>query len=105
MTLLELLARSAPARIVAADLLALVHVPRLDVRQQLRGIVLGELHPGRPRAARRRRRRPPPPRGGRAQRARLVLRGAAGVAEVTRGAGIRAGGPRVRLLLLGAVPV
>src|SRR4051812_34633951 len=41
MTLLELLAGAAPARVVAADLLLLVHVPRLDLHRQVEHLLLG----------------------------------------------------------------
>src|SRR4051794_3994728 len=97
MALLELLARPAPARVVAADLLALVHVAGLDMRQELGGIVIGELHA---------RRRGTTGCGRRGQCAWLVLRRAARVAEVARGARVGAGGPgTVWRLLLRAVAV
>src|SRR5690242_7689644 len=62
-TLLELLARPAPARVVAADLLLLVDVPRLDLHRHVEHVLLGELEARRPGAPRGRRRR---------ERARLV---------------------------------
>src|SRR5919198_6684680 len=98
MTLLVLLARAAPARVVAPDLVALVHMPRLDVRQQLGGlVVVAQLHARCGGAA---------SGGGSGQRAGLVRSGAARVAEVARGARVRAGGPRrARRRLLCGLPV
>src|SRR4051794_3423879 len=70
--LLKFLAGAAPARVVAADLVALVHVPGLHDRQRLDRravLVVGDLRPG---GARRRR----------CERARLALGAAARVLEV-----------------------
>src|SRR3954469_20851910 len=70
--LLEFLTGAAPARVVAADLVALVHVPGLHDRQRLDRravLVVGDLRPG---GARRRR----------CERARLALGAAARVLEV-----------------------
>src|SRR3954452_16600373 len=91
MAVLELLPGAAPARLVAPELLVLVQAPGLDVHR------LAHLVGGVPR-----RRRDPGRHGtGRrsGERARLVLRAAARVAEPARGAGAGGGGP----LLAGSV--
>src|SRR4051794_34993495 len=75
--LLEFLARAAPARVVATDLVALVHVPGLDDGEGLDRravLVVGDLGPGGA-------------RGGGGQGARLALGAAARVLEVARAVG------------------
>src|SRR5437899_1593369 len=93
MAVLEFLSTSAPARLVAAELLVLVKAPGLDVdglRDLVRG-VLGRLRdPGRDRS-----------RGRCGKRARLVLGAAARVAEGARGARSGGGGPLLAASVLG----
>src|SRR3954470_18067325 len=69
-TLLELLAAPAPARVVAADLLFLVDVPRLHLDGQVEHLLLGVLDARRHHAGRRR-----------GERARRPLGAAAGVLQ------------------------
>src|SRR5437763_17019782 len=89
MALLEFLARAAPAGVVAADALVLIHVPGLDVRQKLGGVLIRVFHSLRRDAA-----------GGRGSRegARLIGGRAARVGEVARGAGVAGGAPGLGLV-------
>src|SRR5215211_8959661 len=90
MALLELLARAAPAGVVAPDALLVLEVPRLDRSGKPLRLL------DRPRRGA----RAALGRGG--QRARLVGGGAAGVAEGTGGAGVARGAPLRGGLLVGA---
>src|SRR5256885_873828 len=96
MALLEFLARTAPAGIVAAGALVLVHVPGLDVRKELGRVLVRVFHALSGGAA---------AGGSGGERARLVGGRAARVGEVARGAGVAGRAPRLRLLLAGAVAV
>src|SRR4051794_11789280 len=86
MALLEFLARAAPAGVVAAEPLVLVHVPGLHMWEQLSRVLIRVFHALGGDA---------PGRGGGRERARLVGGGAARVGEVASGAGVtrRAPGP------------
>src|SRR5437763_9735021 len=91
MALLEFLARAAPARVVAADPLVLVHVPGLHMWEQLGGVLVRVFHALGGGAT---------GRGGGRERARLVGGGAARVGEVASGAGVARRAPGLRLIRL-----
>src|SRR3954462_16037797 len=95
MALLEFLARAAPAGVVAADPLVLVHVPCLHVWEQLGRVLIRVFHALGGDA---------PGRGGGRERARLVGGGAARVGEVSSGACVARRAPGLRLLLLARPP-
>src|SRR4051795_13306182 len=86
MALLVFLAAAAPAGVVAAGAVVLVHVAGLHVRQELGRLLLARDVFGAARC------------GGGRDRARLGGGRAARVGEIASGTGVGAGAPRLRLL-------